>query len=180
MAEATANARKWRMRLVYVALVFALLYLQLLPLQTMPRSWAGPDLIVVFTVVWAIRRPEYVPALSVAFMTLLVDFILMRPPGVMAAVMVGARQVLKHQEPGLRDTAFAIEWLTASAALAAILLTNRLILTVFFVEQPSLGMSVSQLFMSVLAYPVIVAVSRIGLGLRKIVPGETDAVAGAL
>lgn len=179
MAETTANARKWRMRLAYVLLVLAILYLQLLPLQTMPRSWAGPDLIVLFTVAWAIRRPDYVPALSVAIMTLLVDLILMRPPGVMAAIMVGARQVLKRQEPGLRDSPFLVEWLTASAALATIMLANRLVLAIFLVGQPALGMDVSQLFLSVLAYPAVVLVSRVGLGLRKMVPGETDAMAGA-
>ncbi len=179
MAEATANSRKWNMRLAYVTLTLAILYLQLLPLQTTPRSWAGPDLIVLFTVVWAIRRPEYVPAVSVAAMTLLADFILLRPPGVMAAVMVGARQILKRQEPGLRDSTFAMEWLVAAAALAAILLSNRLILAVFLVEQPSLGISLTQLFMNVLAYPLVVFVSRLGMGLRKLIPGETDAMAGS-
>ncbi|WP_372886742.1 rod shape-determining protein MreD [Shimia sp.] len=179
MAEATANTRKWQMRLVYLLLVLAILYLQLLPLQTAPRSWAGPDLILLFTVVWAIRRPEYVPALSVAVVALLADFILMRPPGVMAAILVAARQMLKHQEPGLRDSPFALEWLTAAAALAAILLANRLVLAVFLVEQPALGISLTQLFMNVLAYPLVVLVSRLAMGVRKLRPGETDAVAGA-
>ncbi len=32
MAEATANSRKWNMRLAYVTLTLAILYLQLLPL----------------------------------------------------------------------------------------------------------------------------------------------------
>lgn len=168
------------MRLVYVVLILAILYLQLLPLQTAPRSWAGPDLILLFTVVWAIRRPEYVPAVSVALLALLADLVLMRPPGVMAAVLVAARQMLKHQEPGLRDSTFAVEWLTAAAALAAILLCNRLVLAVFLVDQPSLGISLSQLFMNVLAYPLVVLVSRLGLGVRKLLPGENDAVAGAL
>lgn len=178
MAEA-GHSRKWRMRFWFCMLVLALLYLQLLPLQTLPRSWAGPDLIVLFTVAWAIRRPDYVPTLLVAAMTLLVDFILMRPPAVMAAIMVIARQLLKRQEPGLRDSTFMTEWLVAALALATIALTNRVFLAVFLVDQAPLGMTLMELAMNVIAYPMVVLVSHVAFGIRKVVPGETDAVAGA-
>lgn len=178
MAEATTQPRKWRMRLYFVLLVFAALFVLLLPLQTLPQAWAGPDWIVVLTVVWALRRPEFVPALSVAATSLLADFILLRPPGVLAAIMVVARQVLKHQEPGLRDSTFAMEWLTAAAAFTGIMMANRLFLSIFLVDQPSLGLSIMQLVMNIFAYPLIVVFSRLAFGLRKIVPGETDAMAG--
>lgn len=178
MAEA-ALSHKWSMRLWFTLLIMALLYLQLLPLQTLPRSWAGPDLIILFTVAWAIRRPAYVPTLLVAAITLLVDLILMRPPGVMAAIMVVARQMLKQQEPGLRDSTFMAEWLVATLALAGITLANRVFLALFLVDQTPLGMSLMELAMNVIAYPFVVLVSLITFGVRKIVPGETDAVAGA-
>ena len=160
-------------------LVLTLLYLQLLPLQTLPRSWAGPDLIVLFTVAWAIRRPEFVPTMVVAAMTLLVDLILLRPPAVMAAIMVIARQMLKRQERGLRDATFMAEWLVAAVALAAIALINRVFLAVFLVEQAPLGVTLMELAMNVMAYPLIVLISQLVFGIRKVVPGETDAVAGA-
>lgn len=172
-------SRKWQMRFWYVMLVFALLYLQLLPLQTVPRSWTGPDLIVLFTVIWSIRRPEYVPALLVAVMILLVDLVLLRPPGVMAAILVLARQALKRREPGLRDATFMAEWLVAALALTSITLANRVFLAVFLVDQPPLGMSLFQLAVSIIAYPALVLVSLAAFGVRKVVPGETDAIAGA-
>ena len=179
MAEVPGQSRKWKMRLLYMVLVMAVLYVQLLPLQTLPRSWAGPDLIVLLTVAWAVRRPEYTPAVSVAGMTLLADFVLLRPPGVMAAIMVGARQVLKRQEAGLRDSTFMAEWLTVSVVLIGILTANRLILAVFLVDQAPLGLSMIQLGMNVAVYPLVALASRFGFGVRKIVPGETDALAGA-
>lgn len=178
MAEVHGRARKWRMKLLYVGLVFAILYLQLLPLQTMPRSWAGPDFIVLLTVAWAVRRPDYTPAVLVAVMTLLVDFVLLRPPGVMAAAMVGARQVLKRQEPGLRDSTFMAEWLTVSLVLAGVMIANGLVLAVFLVDQPSIGMSLMQLAMNVVFYPLVALISRFMMGLRRIAPGDTDALAG--
>lgn len=178
MAEA-GHSRKWRMRFWYCVLILALLYLQLLPLQTMPRSWAGPDLIVLFTVAWAIRRPEFVPTLLVAGMTLLADLILLRPPAVLAAIMVIARQLLKRQEPGLRDATFMTEWLVAALALAGIALSNRVFLAVFVVEQAPLGMTLMELAMNVAAYPLVVLVSHVAFGIHKVAPGETDAMAGA-
>lgn len=179
MAEVQGRSRKWRMRGLYAGLVLVVIYVQLLPLSTMPRSWAGPDLVVVLTVAWALRRPDYVPAASVALMILLADFILLRPPGVLAAVMVGARQILKHQEPGMRDAMFMVEWLTASLTLAGIMVVNWLILVVFLVERPPLGMSMMQLAMNVMFYPLVVLISRFVMNVRKIAPGETDAFAGA-
>ena len=175
----TIMSRKWRMRFWYVVLILALLYLQLLPLQTVPRSWTGPDLIIVFTVVWSIRRPEYVPALLVAVMILLVDFVLLRPPGVMAAILVLARQALMRQGAGLRDATFFGEWMVAAAALVSITLANRIFLAVFLVDQPPLGMSLMALVVSIIAYPAIVLVSLAAFGVRKAAPGESDAVAGA-
>ncbi|WP_127112715.1 rod shape-determining protein MreD [Shimia sediminis] len=179
MAEA-GQTSKWRMRFWYGLLVLGLLYLQLLPLQTVPRSWAGPDLIVLFTVAWSIRRPEYVPTVLVAVMALLVDFILLRPPGVMAATLVVARQLLKRQEPGLRDATFMTEWMVAALALAGLALANRVFLAIFLVDQAPLGMTLMELAMNVMAYPMVVLVSHVAFGIRKVVPGETDAVAGAI
>ncbi|WP_299353787.1 rod shape-determining protein MreD [uncultured Shimia sp.] len=178
MADAAISG-KWRMRFWFVLLIFVLLFLQLLPLQTVPRSWAGPDLIVLFTVAWSVRRPEYVPTLLVAGLTLLVDLILLRPPGVMAAIMILARQTLKGQERGLRDSTFMAEWLVATLALATIALTNRVFLSVFLVDQAPLGMSLTELAMNVITYPFVALVSYTVFGLRKVSPGETDAIAGA-
>lgn len=179
MAEVQGRSRKWKMRFLYMVLVMAVLYVQLLPLQTLPRNWAGPDFIVLLTVAWAARRPEYTPAVSVAGMTLLADFVLLRPPGVMAAVMVGARQVLKRQESGLRDSTFMAEWATVSVVLVGVLIANRLILALFLVDQAPFGLSMIQLGFNIAAYPLVALASRFVMGVRKIVPGETDSMAGA-
>ncbi|MEQ9694317.1 rod shape-determining protein MreD [Shimia sp. SDUM112013] len=173
------TGRKWRMRVMYCLLALVILYLQLLPLNHVPRGWAGPDWLVVLTVTWAIRRPEFVPVLAVAGVTLLADFILMRPPGLMAAIMVVARQMMKRQSQGLRDGTFANEWLTASAAFLGIALLNRLFLAVFLVDQPPLGLNLMQAFANILLFPAVVFLSQLLLGLRKPGPGDDDTLAGA-
>jgi rod shape-determining protein MreD len=61
-----SRSRLWVMRLSFVALALVILFFHLLPLETTPRPWAGPDLLLGFACAWGLRRPEYVPALFLA------------------------------------------------------------------------------------------------------------------
>ncbi|HSG54600.1 MAG TPA: rod shape-determining protein MreD, partial [Paracoccaceae bacterium] len=70
MAEGSAT-RVWGMRLMYLALALALIFAKLIPLDFQPQAWAGPDLLVAFTFAWVLRRPEFVPALSIGLVVLL-------------------------------------------------------------------------------------------------------------
>ncbi|MDP2493150.1 rod shape-determining protein MreD [Shimia thalassica] len=178
MGSASAS-RKWRMRFLYVLLGVGILFLQLLPLSHVPQGWAGPDFIVVLTIVWAARRPDFVPVVAVAGVVLLADFVLMRPPGLMAAIMVVARQMMRRQSHGLRDSTFANEWLTASAILIGIAVLYRLVLAVFLVDQAPLGLSVMQAFMNVAVYPLVAILSQVLVNVRKLSPGDDDTLAGA-
>ncbi len=177
MAESGARAPKWPMRLAYVALSLLFLALALLPFQTVPRGWAGPDWIIVLTLAWAARRPDYVPVLAVAAVVLLADFLLMRPPGLLAAIMVIARQALRKRALSLRDASFPNEWLTVTAFMVAIALTERLAYAVFLLDQPPLGLALMRLLTAILAYPLVVFASQFLLGLRKPQPGDGDTFA---
>ena len=70
MAE-LSTSRLWLMRLGFVALALVIMFFHLLPLDTVPRRWAPPDLLVAFVFAWALRRPDYVPILSLAIILLL-------------------------------------------------------------------------------------------------------------
>ena len=58
MAEFTAS-RLWLMRLAFVGLCVLLIYLHLLPLETTPRRWAGPDLIVALASGLNVKKPAH-------------------------------------------------------------------------------------------------------------------------
>ena len=94
MAEGVA-ARIWGMRGMFLALALVLIFIKLLPLDFQPRVWAGPDLLVALTFAWVLRRPEFVPALTVGLVFLLADLLFLRPPGLFAALMVLGTQTLK-------------------------------------------------------------------------------------
>ncbi|SEQ11008.1 rod shape-determining protein MreD [Thalassovita taeanensis] len=175
MAEQSPG-RVWTMRATYVALALVVIFFQLLPLETTPRRWAGPDLLTILGFAWALRRPDYVPVLAVAGVMLLADLLFQRPPGLMAALVVMATETLKARARGMRDQPFPVEWLSVSVMLVMVMLGNRMILALLLVPQAPVGLTVIQLVMTVLTYPVVVLASGTLLGVQKAAPGEVDAL----
>ncbi len=177
MAE-NAALQMWTMRLLYVGLGLFIMFFSLLPLQTLPQGWAGPDLIVALTFAWVLRRPEYVPPLLVAGVILLGDLMYHRPPGLWAALVLVASQTLRARHIGLRDLTFAVEWVSVATTMVVMTLAYRTILAVLLVDQAPLGLSLIQLLMTLASYPLVVLVSQSLFGVRKLAPGDIDALGG--
>lgn len=171
MAEATVTRRLfWRS--VFLALALLVAFMRLLPLGDGSGGVPGPDLLVVLALVWVLRRPEYVPMLIVATVMLAADFLFMRPPGLWAAITVVGVEFLRNRENAFRDLPFLVEWGMVALVLLCMTLANALVLLVFMVDQPSLGLTLLQLIATILAYPFAVAVTVFALGLRRAAPGE--------
>jgi rod shape-determining protein MreD len=139
----------------------------------------GPDLILTFAFAWSLRRPEFVPAPVLAGLFLLTDLLLLRPPGLWALLALLACENLKSRARGLRDGSFANEWLTVCFLLTFVWIGYRGALAVTFVELPPFGLSVFELVMTMLSYPVAVAITHGVLGVRKPAPGEFDTRGGS-
>ncbi len=171
-----ANPRRpWFMRSVFFILCMALLFVQLLPLDTVPKVWAAPELVVVVTFAWVLRRPEYAPPVLIALIFLLADLLVQRPPGLWAALVLLGSETLRNRAPGLRDLTFPVEWLTVSTTLVIMTLGYRILLGITVVDQAPLGLSLIQLVMTLIAYPLVVLVTRTVFGVRKMAPGDVDA-----
>jgi rod shape-determining protein MreD len=173
MAE-TAGSRLWLRRAAYLLLAVAIMFFQLLPLDTLPPRWAPPDLLMALSLAWAVRRPEYVPALSVAAVFLLADLLFQRPPGLLALLAVLTTEWLKGRARGLRDASFATEWAQVAGALVVLTLAYRLTLAILLVPQPPLGLSLIQMLMTLAVYPAVVALSHLLLGVRKPAAGDLE------
>lgn len=173
MAEGS-TPRIWGMRLLFLALSLLLIFSKLIPLDFQPQVWAGPDMLVALTFAWALRRPEFVPALSVGLIILLADLLFLRPPGLWAALMVIATQALKNRARNLRDQPFMMEWLAVAGIFLAISLGNRLVLAMLMVPQAPLGLTVIHVAMTLICYPVVVMISQLMFGVRKAAPGDLD------
>ncbi|MEO0750530.1 MAG: rod shape-determining protein MreD [Pseudomonadota bacterium] len=175
MAERSATY-VWSMRAVFVALCGLVMFLQLLPLEPVSRLWAAPDLMIALTFAWVLRRPEYAPLVLIAGVFLLADFLLQRPPGLWAALVLIGSQTLRARAPDLRDLTFPMEWLSVATTLVAITIGYRIILTLLVVDVPPLSLSLIQMMMTLVAYPLVVLASQTIFRVRKIAPGELDAM----
>ena len=93
---------------------------------------------------------------------------MMRPLGLWTAIVVLATEAARHREHRWRELPFMIEWLRVAVLIALIVLANRFAMALFFVQIPSLGQVILQYLATIIAYPVVVVVSRWTLGLRRV------------
>ncbi len=160
-------ANKWLMRLLFSLIFLVLIFAQLLPLETTPRRWAAPDFLVLLTLAWAARQPDYVPPLLVAGLFFLADLLLLRPPGLLAAIMVVATEILRNRAPHLRDATFATEWISVAAVMVLAAVTFRMVSFVFLLDTASLGLILMQVMLNIAIYPVVVLLSHLLFGVRR-------------
>jgi rod shape-determining protein MreD len=172
------TTRLWLMRAGFVALSLVVIFWQLLPMETVPRRFTGPDLLMVLCVLWVLRRPDFAPPVVIAGVVLLADFIFLRPPGLMALVTYLVCENLRGRSISVRDMPFGVEWLTAAGGMTAIVLGNRVLEAIFILDHPSLGLTLIQLIMSVLAYPLVAILLFVFIGLRKINPSDPELLQG--
>ena len=171
-----APSSKWAYRSLFLLLVILIVFVRLIPLQTTPALWAMPDLLICIVFAWVLRRPDYVPILLIATVVLTLDFLFMRPPGLMAALVVLGAEFLRARIRTVRELPFSLEWGMVAGVIMGIMVANRAILIAVMSPRPPLGLSLLQLIATLAAYPLVVAFSRYALGIRKISPGEVDAL----
>ncbi len=175
MAERSPT-KLWIMRLAYLGFAALILFAHLLPLETTPQRFAGPDILVALTFAWALRRPQYVPMLLVALVLFLADLLLQRPPGLWAALILLSTEWLKSRDRSLRENTFVAEWVTVGSTLFLATLLYRLILGLLIVSPGALSLSFMQYGMTMLAYPLIAGASYLAFGTQRGKQGEVDHV----
>ncbi|MCI2394234.1 rod shape-determining protein MreD [Aliiroseovarius sediminis] len=167
---------RWLFSLTLVGIAAVVLFARLLPIDLTPGRVPGPDIVLAFTLAWVLRRPDYVPVVLVAVLFFIMDMLLLRVPGVWPLMVVAGSEFLRRRESRLRERHFLLEWGLVAMVLLAMLVGQRLMLTVFFVDQLPLGRSLMQLISTASVYPLVVFVTTYVLGIRKLQPGD-DAIA---
>ena len=167
-------ARIWVMRAAFIGIALLVMFYRLLPLDMMPPRFAGPDILVALCFAWALRRPDYVPALSIAGVMLLADILFQRPPGLWAALMLLAVEFLKSRDRRDRETTFLMEWLRVAIVLLAITIAYRLVLALLIVPTGTAFLTLMRYATTIAAYPLVVILSQGLLGVRRMAPGDFD------
>lgn len=140
-----------------------------------PARWIAPDLLILLAMVWVARRPSLVPALSIAAVFLLADLLFQRPPGLWAGLVLILSEIIRSRAYILRTLPFWIEWATVAAGITAITLIERFTLSMVLVTQAPLGLTLIQLTLTLLTYPLVVFASYLVFGVNRPAPGEVDA-----
>ncbi|MDJ0629359.1 MAG: rod shape-determining protein MreD [Rhodobacter sp.] len=167
-------ANRWIYGLAYFGITGVILLFRILPIDIGPNGYPGPDLILCITFVWVLRRPQFVPTPLIALVFLVADMLLLRPPGLWTALVVLGVEFLRAREAASREAPFSVEWGMVTGVLTAMTLAYALTLSLFAVPQ-ALGLTVLQLIVTVLIYPVIALLARYVFGVHKLTPGELDA-----
>lgn len=165
----------WMHRLIFLGVAVILTFVRLLPLQTTAGHLPGPDILLCLIFAWMVRRPEYLSALMIGVVVLAEDMLLMRPPGLWAALVLMGAEFIRARSALTRELSFGVEWLLVAGVIFGVFFANRILLDLAFVDQPSFGFSLLQIIWSIVAYPAVVAVSRYGLDLYKPAMGQVDA-----
>ena len=161
-------------RMLFVGLCGTVLFFQLLPLDARPETWPMPDFLLLLVVLWSARRPDYAPVTFIAILMLMADLLLQRPPGLWAGLAVIFTEVLRRRSRQLRNSPFLLEWGSVAAGIIAINMVNRVAMAVVLLPQPAIGLTLIQMVMTILAYPIVVLVAHAIFGVSRPAPGETD------
>lgn len=158
---------------LFAALAGAILFLRLLPLDVGATSWPGPDVALCLALAWVLRWPDRLPALVIAGVFLLEDLILMRPPGLWAAIVLMGTEAARLREGRWREHSFLVEWLRLSILIGAMMLAYRVAQVLTLLPVPALGLVILHYIATVAAYPFVVLGARLLFGLRRSIDGET-------
>ena len=175
MAE-TPTMQIWVGRMVFALLACGIIFLYLLPLDTRPDTWPVPDFMLLIAVVWTARRPDFAPVLVIAALFLLSDLLFQRPPGLWAGLVVILTEMLRRRSKQIRNMPLMLEWVFVAVGIVGITLAYRIALAIVVMPQAPLGLTIIQLIMTILIYPVIVGLAHALFGVSRPAPGQTDSL----
>lgn len=165
MAEPRASG-VWKLRLTFVGVVMALLFVRLLPLQTIPSTISGPDIIMAVIFYLSLQRPDAVPSVLIGAIILIEDMFLQRPPGLMAALIILASAWLKLTAAQTQDRNWLKDWWMSALAMIATIVVMRIVLTLALVPRPPALLHYTQLISTILVFPIVAFVAYYVLQIR--------------
>jgi len=116
-----------------------------------------PDLFYALCVSWIIRQDKTANMPLVIIMALLADFVLMRPVGLGALLILVTTEIARNNARVLRDQGFILEWLAVSIGFGLMMLVQNLLLTFAFANRVALS-DIGQISLStILCYPFMSA-----------------------
>ena len=151
------NIRSFAHQVIYFCIGLLIIFFQILPLQTTPQTWSGPNILLVFFAANVSKRPEVTSSFLIASIFLIEDFFLMRPPGLMSALTVLGFYFLKRKFQNQEVNSFIFGWGSVAACLTIILLLYYFISVLLFIPSAGFKLTLMELLMTLALYPVFSA-----------------------
>ena len=148
------NVKSFAHQLVYFCIGLLIIFFQILPLQTTPQTWSGPNVLLVFFAAIVTKRPEFTSSFLVASIFLIEDFFLMRPPGLMSSLTVLGFYFLKRKFHYQDGNSVIFGWGSVTACLTIILLLYYFICVLLFIPSAGFRLTLIELIVTLALYPV--------------------------
>ncbi len=155
---AVSSSTLWLGRSVFISLGLITTLINMLPLGLSAEAPVMADLFFCLAFAWVIRRPSTAPIGLILVVSLLADFLLMRPLGLWAFITLMATEFARSQRIPLREQIFILEWLIAAVVFATALFANFVFLKLSFSPTPSFNLMLAYFVSTTAAYPIVVAI----------------------
>ena len=148
------NVKNFIHQILYFCIGLLIIFFQILPLQTTPQSWSGPNVLLVFFAALVIKRPEFTSSLLIAVVFLIEDFFLMRPPGLMSSLTVLGLYILKTKFQNQEETSLVFVWGNVAICLTLILLICYFVSKLLFIPSAGLRLTIMEITLTLAIYPI--------------------------
>ena len=148
------NVKSFAHQVVYFCIGLLIIFFQILPLQTTPQAWSGPNVLLVFFAAIVTKRPEFTSSFLVGSIFLIEDFFLMRPPGLMSSLTVLGFYFLKRKFQYKESNSLLFGWGSVTACLTIILLLYYFISILLFIPSAGFRLTLMELIVTLALYPV--------------------------
>lgn len=175
MAEPVSR-QVWVGRAVYLGITCLIIFVQLMPLDQRPTIFSPPDLLLVVSLVWVARRPDYVPFLVLGLVFFFADLLFQRPPGLFAALVLIGSEVIRARSRSLRETSIFGEFTMIAVVIIGITALNRAVLALSLTPQVYQVLALLHLLATLVAIPFVMGAAQYIFGVRRPVPGQVDSL----
>jgi rod shape-determining protein MreD len=148
------NLKSFAHQIVYFCIGLLIIFFQILPLQTTPQTWSGPNVLLVFFAAIVTKRPEFSSSFLIAIIFLIEDFFLMRPPGLMSSMTVLGFYILKRKFQNQEEMPLLFGWGSVATCLSFILLIYYFISILLFIPSAGFRLTLMEIMVTLALFPI--------------------------
>ena len=152
--------RVLRLRLTYLLITMLLVLFQTMPIHTPINQFVMPDIPLIITFAWVMRRPDVMDPILITVAFLFADIILQRPPGLWTLITLCASMFLRLRTIYFKEVIFFYEWLMIAIVVIICFTAHQFLLLLTFLPTHNLVLLVKQALLTIMLYPVFIFLSR--------------------